>query len=569
MKTIDLETYFQNCEADLRGGLILAEQISGKIEETEECFDSSAFWLLWGDGFNLKDIVPHLRLDSNVFTVSVYDKGGGCEITEHYSIKNTIWRSSSYAIWNPEKGLQIRAQSSIWERRQNLFGIELAVGTMTFNPFVVPASTLGIYSGLIPDIVAGLSEMANFTTKWQMPEDEKYGGPLVNGSWSGLIGMIQKRQADLIAAALSITSERVEVVNFVNLYITDDKSTLTIQHPNYYGKPNAINIASFLGVFTPAGWLFILVTTMSLTACHFGLFFLNREEEHVGNLEEGFLISLAFAYKSALGLGSQYNPRMPSSKLILLTAYLTFQLIFMFYEGMLTSFMTTSVASTKITSFLDAVSQGYQVVAISGTKDVYQHKNAPLGSGRRKVHDLMLRHQSHLYNGIESVRKALLNDPMKAVTGSCFLFWKDERFLCLRDMVDATTDHAGLAVPQNSEYEGLFRHCMLKLARGGYNNFLDNKWLYSRRPFGTFSNNNIEEAKTLGYSTLLLPLVIVGSGIIAAPVLTLGEIIVSRCSTMRVKHSTFKESSPNTPLAILGGRSPMSTSGDRTCQIKS
>ncbi len=53
--------------------------------------------------------------------------------------------------------------------------------------------------------------------------------------------------------------------------------------------------------------------------------------------------------------------------------------------------------------------------------------------------------------------------------------------------------------------QGLLRHCMLKLARGGYNNFLDNKWIYSRRPFGTFSNNNIEEAK--GYSTLLLPLV--------------------------------------------------------------
>ncbi len=137
----------------------------------------------------------------------------------------------------------------------------------------------------------------------------------------------------------------------------------------------------------------------------------------------------------------------------------------------------------------------------------------------------MLNLESSRHKTIAGMRQTLLCDPNKAVAGSCFYFWNDDRFICLRDLTDASSDNAGLAFPHGSEFEGLLRYCML--ASNVYIDFWDNKWINTRHPFGKFSNPKVEEANALGYSTLLLPALIVAVGILLAPVLLAGKNFIS------------------------------------------
>ncbi|KAF8778043.1 putative glutamate receptor like protein [Argiope bruennichi] len=54
-----------------------------------------------------------------------------------------------------------------------------------------------------------------------IPEDRLFGSLLPNGSWSGMVGMVRRGEADLAFTYLSITEERMKVVNFSSYYTTE------------------------------------------------------------------------------------------------------------------------------------------------------------------------------------------------------------------------------------------------------------------------------------------------------------------------------------------------------------
>ncbi|GBO34201.1 hypothetical protein AVEN_238446-1 [Araneus ventricosus] len=61
-------------------------------------------------------------------------------------------------------------------------------------------------------------------------EDREWGRILPNGSWTGIIGNIQKGAADIADSYLGITEQRATVVDFSTVYLTDD-ITFAIKKP--------------------------------------------------------------------------------------------------------------------------------------------------------------------------------------------------------------------------------------------------------------------------------------------------------------------------------------------------
>ncbi|KAF8782619.1 Glutamate receptor 2 like protein [Argiope bruennichi] len=72
-----------------------------------------------------------------------------------------------------------------------------------------------------------LSEALNFKYKLITPPDYKWGGRLSNGTWSRLVGMVSKGEADMAICSLSVTNERQEVVDFSKPYFSDERTFAT------------------------------------------------------------------------------------------------------------------------------------------------------------------------------------------------------------------------------------------------------------------------------------------------------------------------------------------------------
>ncbi|GIX85530.1 uncharacterized protein CDAR_52111 [Caerostris darwini] len=75
---------------------------------------------------------------------------------------------------------------------------------------------------------------------------------LPNGTWTGLIGEIQKDNADLALYYLTVTEERTRVVDFSTVYATDD-AAFAIEKPG--ALPRSM---SFVYSFDATIWIFIL-----------------------------------------------------------------------------------------------------------------------------------------------------------------------------------------------------------------------------------------------------------------------------------------------------------------------
>ncbi|GFN97069.1 glutamate receptor [Plakobranchus ocellatus] len=58
------------------------------------------------------------------------------------------------------------------------------------------------------------------------PADNQWGAPLSDGTWTGIVGMLQKKEIDISVAALMITPERAEVMDATFPYYYDNVAVL-------------------------------------------------------------------------------------------------------------------------------------------------------------------------------------------------------------------------------------------------------------------------------------------------------------------------------------------------------
>ncbi|XP_055947094.1 glutamate receptor ionotropic, delta-1-like [Argiope bruennichi] len=86
-----------------------------------------------------------------------------------------------------------------------------------------------------------------------LPEDQEWGRLSSNGSWTGMIGMIEKGEADLGIHFMTVTEQRSQVVDFSPVYKTEDV-TFAIKKPGRIPTSSA-----FIHPFQFSIWIVILV----------------------------------------------------------------------------------------------------------------------------------------------------------------------------------------------------------------------------------------------------------------------------------------------------------------------
>ncbi|GFW89291.1 uncharacterized protein TNCV_4934591 [Trichonephila clavipes] len=95
------------------------------------------------------------------------------------------------------------------------------------------------------------------------PEDKEYGREVNSGNWTGLIGMVQKGEADIAIGTLGINEKRFQVVDF-SLPYTADKLTFVVLKPSEWLM--AFGLFNLLDLST---WMLLFGSFLLLTAVFF------------------------------------------------------------------------------------------------------------------------------------------------------------------------------------------------------------------------------------------------------------------------------------------------------------
>ncbi|GBM79123.1 hypothetical protein AVEN_219406-1 [Araneus ventricosus] len=115
------------------------------------------------------------------------------------------------------------------------------------------------FSGVEGEILNVALNFLGFQYGFMIPEDLQWGRPEKDGNWSGLVGMIQRDEADLAFSYLSMTEERSKVIGYSKPYMFEEHTFIS-QMP-----PNRKSTLTFLYPFDLPTWICLFLTLVLMS----------------------------------------------------------------------------------------------------------------------------------------------------------------------------------------------------------------------------------------------------------------------------------------------------------------
>ena len=165
-------------------------------------------------------------------------------------------------------------------------------------------------------LAAILAEKFGFSYQILSPADKAFGSPWPNGSWNGMVGMIERDEADLIIDRLAVTKKRLEVMDYSYPYFIDSMSFATV-NPKY-----SSSFTSFLQPFSLNVWISLMVCIFAVLIIFFKLF--RNRNAHQGT------ITCIFSF---------HRPQSLQECIFRTTCILMTMIIRFLYTGVLLSFL--------------------------------------------------------------------------------------------------------------------------------------------------------------------------------------------------------------------------------------
>ena len=289
-KDTPLQT-FQFCETDLHVFILDSQDLNQSLIHFVELYNERTrtrreFWLVhldFGTTFEcfnraLSAQEIQVDLDDDLF-VTYYVNDEFLQVNELYKIRPEADFELiilPYGNYSSETGLVLNPYEK-WVRRRDLQGVSLKTVALVDAPYIKTMTPVegqpGFFhmDGMFADVYFCLQEKMNFTFTLIQPLDKQWGALQPDGSWSGMVNLLQTQQVDFGATDFTVTAARSEVITFA-LPITQIYHSLFIQNPsgtvNYMAYIEPLHYLAWTAVGT-----FCLVTPlfMFLTAKYTGV----------------------------------------------------------------------------------------------------------------------------------------------------------------------------------------------------------------------------------------------------------------------------------------------------------
>ncbi|CAJ1062595.1 glutamate receptor ionotropic%2C kainate 5 isoform X2 [Xyrichtys novacula] len=323
---------------------------------------------IWQHGTSLMNYLRMVEYDGLTGRVEFNSKGQRTNYTLRILEKHRGGHKE-IGIWYSNNTLAMNSTSLDINVSETLANKTLIVTTILENPYVMRKDNYqdfqgnDQYEGFCVDMLRELAEILKFSFKIKLVDDGLYGAPEPNGSWTGMVGELINRKADLAVAGFTITSEREKVIDFSKPFMTLGISILyRVQlgrKPGYF---------SFLDPFSPAVWLFMLLAYLAVSCVLFLAARLSPYEwynphpclrERRDMLENQYTLgnSLWFPVGGFMQQGSEIMPRALSTRCVSGVWWAFTLIIISSYTANLAAFLTVQRMEVPIESPDDLADQ--------------------------------------------------------------------------------------------------------------------------------------------------------------------------------------------------------------------
>ena len=360
------------------------EEVTQKVMKSVDLFNNQ-IWLM-PEEFLKVGTIRLLKLTSEMYGYKYEGLEDSISITETYSIQSKNNKSIAFGDFTQDTGLNI-ANTCKWERRRNLTGVNIVTGGLEWKPMLEPIlnedGQLSHFSGIFPMLFEQLRKELDFQIEWILPPDGKWGAQEVEGHWNGLVGLLERKEIDLIGAPMAVILERSLVMDYSFLTLSETYSLIS-QNSN---KTTAPNVWGYLIIFTMEAWLLIIACLMFIaTSCLLKHRLLVEPTPIVSrDTTLSFVYSISLVLVTLIQMEYPFCIRRLSSKLLYFTLCMFACIIFVYYSADLTARLTVFPSSTSIESFNDAYDLDYSVAILGGSISEVIMASGRNGSGIKKM----------------------------------------------------------------------------------------------------------------------------------------------------------------------------------------
>ena len=474
-----------------------------------------------------------LRLDSNIIFFKDNDNGT-FELHDIFAVKGGPLIRLEVGKWNLENGMSLTKSMNRWDRRTDLQQTTL-VNCFCFNPgwaeFIQDANNNTIGSkGYFQDMLFYVTDKLNVTI--DIVEAE-WAAKLVNGSWNGPIGFLQRQEADVVSAGLGVNLQRSDYIDYI-IPTTRGAMTLIAAIP----QGGTLNMWSYVEVFGIYQWMTFAAFIALMVI---GLYIINASSDDLSGREFGTkrgsdknyqldsvssALSMAFLY--AIQSGSHTNSKKLAIRILTLTMSILTLLFFVFYTGDITAKMTSGPPDVPIRTFEDVIMNDYKVVTWSG---YYRRILAGSKEGSAKLE--VYKNRFEYINDAKEAKRAVLADPnLKTLLyardialiprGTDPITKIQNNKLFVLEMDDSVYTHAALALQKDSEFLQIFNHYILRALEGGDFKRL---YYYSHKDLFVKENFGMIEPQPLRPNNVMFCFSWIGFGVILSVIIVMTESI--------------------------------------------
>ncbi|XP_064557688.1 glutamate receptor ionotropic, kainate 5-like, partial [Zonotrichia leucophrys gambelii] len=173
---------------------------------------------IWPHGTSLMNYLRMVEYDGLTGRVEFNSKGQ----RTNYSLRVLEKGRDGHrevGVWFSNRTLAMDEATLALNASDSLANKTLIITTILENPYVMRVGG-DRYEGFCVDMLRELAALLKFRFHIKLVEDGLYGAPEPNGSWTGMVGELINRKADLAVAAFTITAEREKVIDFSKPFMT-------------------------------------------------------------------------------------------------------------------------------------------------------------------------------------------------------------------------------------------------------------------------------------------------------------------------------------------------------------
>nr|7KS0_A Chain A, Glutamate receptor ionotropic, kainate 5,Green fluorescent protein chimera [synthetic construct]7KS0_C Chain C, Glutamate receptor ionotropic, kainate 5,Green fluorescent protein chimera [synthetic construct]7KS3_A Chain A, Glutamate receptor ionotropic, kainate 5,Green fluorescent protein chimera [synthetic construct]7KS3_C Chain C, Glutamate receptor ionotropic, kainate 5,Green fluorescent protein chimera [synthetic construct] len=500
---------------------------------------------IWPHGTSLMNYLRMVEYDGLTGRVEFNSKGQRTNYTLRI-LEKSRQGHREIGVWYSNRTLAMNATTLDINLSQTLANKTLVVTTILENPYVMRRPNFQALSGnerfegFCVDMLRELAELLRFRYRLRLVEDGLYGAPEPNGSWTGMVGELINRKADLAVAAFTITAEREKVIDFSKPFMTLGISILYRVHmgrkPGYF---------SFLDPFSPAVWLFMLLAYLAVSVVLFLAARLSpyewynphpslRARPHI--LENQYTLgnSLWFPVGGFMQQGSEIMPRALSTRIVSGVWWAFTLIIISSYTANLAAFLTVQRMEVPVESADDLADQTnieYGTIHAGSTMTFFQ--NSRYQTYQRMWNYMQSKQPSVFVKSTEEGIARVLNSRYAFLLESTMNEYH-RRLNCNLTQIGGLLDTKGygIGMPLGSPFRDEITLAILQLQENNRLEILKRKWWEG----GRCPKEEDHRAKGLGMENIGGIFVVLIAGLIIAVFVAVMEFIYkSRAEAKRMK----------------------------------